>query len=52
MVNRHSEMHQETNRAFEELKNLPNEITVLFMASNPLDAPQLRLDEEARDIQK
>ncbi len=52
MLDRHSEMHQETNRALEELKNLPEEITVLFMASNPLDAPQLRLDEEARAIQE
>lgn len=52
MLDRHNEMHQETNRALEELKNLPEEITVLFMASNPLDAPQLRLDEEARAIQE
>ncbi|WP_222119381.1 hypothetical protein [Siminovitchia fortis] len=51
MLDRHSEMHQETNSALEELKNLPEEITVIFVASNPLDAPQLRLDEETRVIQ-
>lgn len=48
MVNKHSEMHQDTNQALEELQKLPEEITVLFIASNPLDAPQLRLDEAAR----
>lgn len=52
MLDRHSEIHHETNRTLEELKNLPKEITVLFIASNPLDAPQLRLDEEARSIQE
>ncbi|WP_246880619.1 CHAT domain-containing protein [Sporosarcina sp. 6E9] len=52
MLDRHSDMHQDTNKVMEELKNLPEEITVLFMASNPLDAPQLRLDEEARAIQE
>ncbi|MGE6717534.1 CHAT domain-containing protein [Peribacillus frigoritolerans] len=52
MLDRHTELHQETNRSLEELKNLPEKITVLFMASNPLDAPQLRLDEEARAIQE
>ena len=36
----------------EKLKNLPETITVLFLASNPLDQPQLRLDEEARAIQE
>ena len=35
----------------EKLKNLPEKITVLFLASNPLDQAQLRLDEEARAIQ-
>ena len=36
----------------EKLKNLPEKITVLFLASNPLDQAQLRLDEEARAIQE
>ncbi|WP_077624775.1 hypothetical protein [Sediminibacillus massiliensis] len=51
MLDKHGKIHQETNRTLEELKKLPDKITVLFMASNPLDAPKLRLDEEARDIQ-
>lgn len=33
-----------------DLKSIPDSITVLFMASNPLDSVQLRLDEEARSI--
>jgi len=33
-----------------ELKKIPEEITVLFMATNPVDSDQLRLDEEARAI--
>ncbi len=51
-LDKHGEMHQETSRVLNELQNLPEEITVLFMASNPLDAPQLRLDVEARAIQE
>lgn len=51
MLDRHGKLHKETNRSLEELKKLPEKITVLFMASNPIDAPQLRLDEEARSIQ-
>lgn len=34
----------------ERLQSLPESITVLFMASNPLDQSQLRLDEEVRAI--
>lgn len=33
-----------------EIKNLPESIKVLFLASNPLDGDHLRLDEEARSI--
>lgn len=36
----------------ERLKAIPEKITVLFMAANPTDTPQLRLDEEARLIQE
>lgn len=36
----------------EKLKAIPNEITVLFMASNPEGTSQLRLDEEIRAIQE
>jgi len=36
----------------EQLKKLPEEITVLFLAANPLDQIQLRLDEEVRSISR
>ncbi|PIC95753.1 hypothetical protein CSV69_09510 [Sporosarcina sp. P26b] len=49
-LDKHDEMHQKVNISLEELRKLPEKITVLFMASNPLDASQLRLDEEARAI--
>jgi len=39
-------------RAIQELQQLPEKIIVLFMASNPTDTPQLRLDEEVRSIQE
>lgn len=41
----------QTHRLIENLKNIPEKITVLFMASNPLDEQSLRLDEEAREIE-
>lgn len=34
------------------LKAIPEKITVLFLAANPKDTPQLSLDEEARSIQE
>ena len=52
-----SQLREQDNRyqgamsEIEKLKNLPEKITVLFLASNPLDQAQLRLDEEARAIQ-
>ena len=36
----------------ERLKAIPEKITVLFLAANPKDTPQLSLDEEARSIQE
>lgn len=33
-----------------DLARLPESIKVLFVASNPIDQPQLRLDEEIREI--
>ena len=36
----------------EQLKSTPDKITVLFLAANPKDTPQLSLDEEVRAIQK
>lgn len=46
----HSTLHQKTLEAIEKITQLPERITVLFMAANPLDQTQLRLDEEARAI--
>lgn len=46
----HDTLHRHAFAAIEELSRLPEQIVVLFMASNPLDHAQLRLDEEARAI--
>jgi hypothetical protein len=46
----HSLLHRQTLSAIEKLSQLPERITVLFMAANPLDQQQLRLDEEVRAI--
>ncbi len=43
---------EETRFAIEELRNLPERIVVLFVASNPLNQAHLRLDEEARAIKE
>ena len=47
---RHNSLHQEALSAIEKLSRLPEKITVVFMAANPVDQGQLRLDEEARAI--
>ncbi|MDR7002255.1 CHAT domain-containing protein [Neobacillus niacini] len=52
ILDKHSKLHSETNRSLEELKNIPEKITVLFIASNPINVAPLRLDEEAREIQE
>ena len=49
-LRQHSAMHQITSHAIGELQKVPTHINVLFMASNPIDQLQLRLDEEARAI--
>lgn len=41
-----------TRYEIERLKALPHQITVLFLAANPLTQEQLRLDEEARAIRE
>lgn len=46
----HDKLHRDTLNEIKELKNIPGKITVLFLASNPIDQVQLRLDEEARSI--
>jgi len=47
---KHQEFHEVTRAALERLESVPNTITVLFLAANPLDLESLRLDEEARSI--
>ncbi len=49
-LNFHDRLHESTINEIKELKNIPEKITVLFLASNPIDQVQLRLDEEARSI--
>lgn len=49
-LNQHGALHRQTLDTLEKLTHLPERITVLFMAANPLDQTQLRLDEEARAI--
>ncbi len=46
----HDAMHIETKFEIQELKSIPEKIVVLFLAANPIDQEQLRLDEEARSI--
>jgi len=47
---KHGQLHMETRNVLERLQQLPEKIVVLFLAANPLDQQQLRLDEEAREI--
>lgn len=49
-LRRHDRLHLETQSTLERLKQLPEKIVVLFLAANPIDLGQLRLDEEARAI--
>ncbi|MEF3309394.1 CHAT domain-containing protein [Paenibacillus sp. GYB004] len=51
-LGRHEELQRAMQRAIVDLQNVPEKITVLFMASNPLDQGSLRLDEEAREIRE
>lgn len=48
----HATIQSQLQQSIIDLTNIPEKITVLFIASNPLDTPQLRLDEEAREIQE
>lgn len=48
----HEERQGEMQSQIEELQRLPEIITVLFLASNPVDTPSLRLDAESRAIQE
>ncbi|MFS8381101.1 CHAT domain-containing protein [Xanthomonas campestris] len=46
----HDHLHRSTEATLQRLQELPELLTVLFLASNPIDQQQLRLDEEARSI--
>lgn len=50
-LDKHEGLHQSTIATLKALQELPEKIVVLFLASNPTDAQQLRLDEEARLIE-
>lgn len=50
-ITKHNLLHIQTQKEMADLRKVPEKITVLFIASNPLDQPQLRLDEEAREIE-
>lgn len=43
-------LHHQTKVEISRMKELPKKINVLFLASNPTDQTQLRLDEEVRSI--
>jgi len=47
---RHDMLHRSTAAALQRLQELPEHLTVLFLAANPIDQAALRLDEEARAI--
>jgi len=49
-LNAHEGLHRHAITTLKKLQDLPEKIVVLFLASNPADAQQLRLDEEARSI--
>jgi|LSQX01.2.fsa_nt_gb predicted nucleic acid-binding Zn-ribbon protein len=49
-LNEHEKLHRDTLNAIEKMRKIPEKITVLFLASNPINQVQLRLDEEARSI--
>lgn len=51
-LTQHDQLHQLALSTLEKLQQLPERITVLFLAANPLDQHQLRLDEEVRSIQQ
>jgi hypothetical protein len=48
----HNRRHVETEAKIRKLTDLPEKITVLFLAANPVDQNSLQLDEEVRAITK
>jgi len=50
VLGRHSRLHAHTKKAMDKLQQLPERITVLFLALDPRDQNELLLGEEARAI--
>lgn len=51
-LNYHASVQESLYGEIEELKKIPKEIAILFLASNPVEGCFLKLDEEARSIQE
>jgi hypothetical protein len=51
-LKQHDQLHRLAMSALEKLQHVPDTITVLFVAANPLNLEILRLDEEARSIRE
>ena len=51
-IQQHEKLQAQMKQDIEQLKSIPETITVLFLAANPTDTLQLRLDEEVRSIQE
>ena len=52
VVEAQQRQQREMQLEIENLKNVPETISVLFLATNPIDSDRLRLDAEARSIQE
>ncbi|MDG2958080.1 CHAT domain-containing protein [Exercitatus varius] len=50
-INKQEYQHRLLKKEVEDIKKLPKQITILFMASNAIDNSVLQLDKEAREIQ-
>lgn len=51
-LNLHASVQESLYDEIQELKKIPEEITILFLASNSVEDCYLKLDEEARSIQE
>jgi hypothetical protein len=51
-IKQHERIQNEMQNEIERLKAIPEKITVLFLAANPIDTKPLRLDEEVHLIQE
>lgn len=51
-IQEHEYVHLQMIADIDDLKSIPEKITILFMSANPLSTDRLSLDEEARSIQE